>query len=68
MSGTWRLILEASQVQIGSFHLGMPSCMSKCRFVRVRISILTLKIIDGTWGLLEVDLGGQQDTDRQVTL
>ena len=51
--------LEASQVQIGRSHLGMPSCMSKYRFVRVRISILVLKIISGTWRPLEADPGGR---------
>ena len=34
----------------------MPSCMSKYRFVRVRISILMSKIISGNWGPLEADL------------
>ena len=36
----------------------MHSCMSKYRFVRVRISILVLKIISGTWRPLEADPGG----------
>ena len=45
----------------------MPSCMSKYRFVRVRISILTIKIMSGTWRLLEADPGGQPGTDREVT-
>jgi hypothetical protein len=49
MSGTWRLILGASQVQIGRIHLGMPSCMFKYRFVRARISILTSKTISTDW-------------------
>ena len=30
-----------------------PSCMSKYRFVRARISILMSKIISGTWRPLE---------------
>ena len=57
------LILEASQVQIGRSDLDMPSCMPKqigrsdldmpsCmpkyRLVRVRILILTSKIMFGT--------------------
>ena len=42
----------------------MPSFMSKYKFVRVRISILTLKIIDGTRRPLEVDPGDQQNTDE----
>ena len=29
----------------GRLHLGMPPCMSEYRFVRVRISILTSKMI-----------------------
>jgi hypothetical protein len=37
--------------------------MSKYRFFRVRISILTSKIISGTWRLLEADPGGQPGTD-----
>ena len=45
----------------------MPSCMSKYRFVRVRILILTIKMMSGTWRPLEADLGGQPGTDRQVT-
>ena len=42
----------------------MPSCMSKYRFFRVRIPILTSKIISG---LIEADPGGQPGTDREVT-
>ena len=38
----------------------MPSCMSKYRFVRVRISFLKSKIMPGTWRPLEADPGGQQ--------
>ena len=45
----------------------MPSCMSKYRFVRARISILTIKIMSGTWRLLEADPRGQPGTDREVT-
>ena len=45
--GRWRLILEASQVQIQMSYSNMPSCMSKCRFLRVRILIFTSKIISG---------------------
>ena len=37
----------------------MPSCMSKDRFVRIRILILTSKIIDRTWRPLEINPGGQ---------
>ena len=59
--------MEASQVQIGRSPLGMPSCMSKYRFVRVRISILTIKIVSGTWRLLEADPVGQPGTDREVS-
>ena len=59
--------LEASQVQIGRSHLGIPSFMSKYRFFRVSISFLKSKIIDGIWRPLKVYPGGQQDTDRQVS-
>ena len=45
----------------------MPSCMSKHRFVRVRISILKSKVMPGTWRPLEADPGGQPGTDREVT-
>ena len=68
MTGTWRLLLEASQIQIGRSHLGMFTCMFKYRFFRLSISFLKSKIIDRIWSPLEVDPGGQQDTDRQVTL
>ena len=68
MSGTWRLLLKASHVQIGRSQLGMPLSMSKDRFFRVSISFLKPKIIDGIWRPLEVGPGVQQDTDRQVTL
>ena len=61
------MILDASQVHIGKSHLGMPSYMSKYRFVRVRISIHTSKIISGTCRPLEADPGGQPGTDREVT-
>ena len=60
ISGTWRLILEASQVQIGRLHLGMLSCMSKYRFVGVRILILISKVMSGTRRPLEADPGGLQ--------
>ena len=59
--------MEASQEQIERSHLGIPSCMSKYRFLRVRISILTSKIITGTWRPLEADPGGQPGIDREVT-
>jgi hypothetical protein len=43
---SWRP-LEADpggcQLQIKRSNSNMPSCMSKCRFVRVKISILTEK-------------------------
>jgi hypothetical protein len=42
-----RLILEAGQIQIWISNPDMSSCMSKCKFFRVRISILTSKIISG---------------------
>ena len=45
--GRWRLILEARQVQIQMSYSNMPSCMTKCRFLKVRISFLTSKIISG---------------------
>ena len=45
----------------------MHSCMSKYRFVRVRISILVLKIISGIWSPLEADPGGQPGTDLEVS-
>jgi hypothetical protein len=38
----------------------MPSGISKCRFVKVRISILTIKIIFGQLKLLKADHGGRQ--------
>ena len=41
--------------------------MSKYRFIRVRISILTSEIVSGTWMPLEADPGGQPGTDREVT-
>jgi hypothetical protein len=41
--------------------------MSKYRFVRVRISILTSKIISGTWRPLEADHGGRPGKGREVT-
>ena len=44
------MILEAGQVLIGRSNFNMPSCMSKYRFVRVRIPILTSKIM---FGLME---------------
>ena len=44
---TWRLFLEASQVQIWRSNSNIPLCISKYRFVRGRISILTSKIISG---------------------
>ena len=37
----------------------MPSCMSKDKYVRVRISILMSKIISGTFRLLESDPVGE---------
>ena len=40
MSGTWRLIMDASHVshvQIGRLNLDMPSCMYKNRLVMVSI-------------------------------
>ena len=43
-------------------------CMYKYSVVRVSISFLILKIIHGTKRPLDVDPGGQQDTDRQVTI
>ena len=48
------MILEASQVQIWRSNSIIPLCMSKCMFARVRISILTSKIISDH---LEVDGG-----------
>ena len=46
----------------------MPSCISKGRFVRVRISILSSKKIFGHPEAVEADPGGQPDTDIEVTL
>ena len=57
--GCWRLILKASQVQIKRSQFDRPSCMSKYRFDRVRISILTSKTISATWKPLKADPGGQ---------
>jgi hypothetical protein len=45
--GCWRLILEACQIQIGRSHSGMFPCISKYMVVRVRILILSSKIIPG---------------------
>jgi hypothetical protein len=45
LGGHLRLILEAGQVQIWSSNSDMSSCMSNYRFFRVKISILTSKII-----------------------
>ena len=45
--GRWSLILEASQVQLHMSYSNMPSCMTKCRDLKVRISFLTSKIISG---------------------
>ena len=45
----------------------MPSCTSKFRFVRVRISILVLKMIYCTLRPLESDPGGQPGTDLEVS-
>ena len=45
----------------------MHSCMFKYRFVRVRISILVLKIISGTCRSLEADPGSQLSTKRDNT-
>jgi hypothetical protein len=39
------LILETSQVQIWRSQFNIPSCISKNKFVRVRILILISKII-----------------------
>ena len=39
----------------------MPSCISKYRFARVRISFLASNIVDGAWKPLQVDPRGQQD-------
>ena len=61
-----QLILDASQVQIGRSHLGMPSCKSKYGFVRVRILIPTSKMIYSTWRPLYTDPGDQQGTDRKI--
>ena len=47
--------LEDSQVQIGKSYLGIPSRLSKYRFVGVRISILTSKIISGPQRPLKAD-------------
>ena len=41
--------------------------MSKYRFVGVRISILTSKIMSGTRRPLEVYPGGHPGTEREVT-
>ena len=53
-----QLILDASQVQIGRSHLGMPSFMSRYGFVRVRILIPTSKIIYS--GMLILEAGRVQ--------
>ena len=53
--------MEASQVQIG-----MPSCLSKYMFVRVRISIFISKIISGIERTLEPDPGSQPISGKEV--
>ena len=45
----------------------MLSCMSKYRFVRVKISILVSKLIYCIWRPLEADPGGQPGTDFEIT-
>ena len=44
MFGAWRPLeaVEVGQVQIGRSYFGIPSCMSKYRFVRVRSSFFLL--------------------------
>ena len=68
LGGHQRLILEAGQVQIQRSKSDMSSCMSKFRFFRVRISILTSKIISGTWRPLEADPGSWPGTDMEIKL
>ena len=59
ISGTWRP-LEADPGGQPCTDLevlrNMPSCMSKYRFVRVRIPILMSNIIAGNWRPLEADM------------
>ena len=62
--GTWRLILEAGQIQVYRSHSNIPSCMSKCRFSMIRISILTSKQYMTTWRLLVSDPGGWSAPSR----
>ena len=59
--------MEAGQEKVERSRLGMPSCLSKYRCFRVRISILTMKMISGTWRPLEDDPGCQPGTYREVT-
>ena len=62
--GTWRLILEAGQIQVYRSHSNIPSCMSKCRFSMIRISILTSNQYITTWRLLVSDPGGWSAPSR----
>ena len=66
ISGIWRPLEADPGGQPGTdleVTHNMHSCMSKYRFVGVRISILVLKIISGTWRPLESDPGCKAGTD-----
>ena len=71
MFGNWRLLEADPGGQPGTdreLHLTMPSFMSKYRFVRVRISILTPKMISTHWKPLKSDPGGQLPDDQILNL
>ena len=64
--GRWRLISEASQVQIWRSH---TICLHVCLDIGLLvsgISTLVSKIIYCTWRLLEADPRGQPGTDLEV--
>ena len=70
ISGTWRPLEADHGGQLCTDledSCNIPSCMSKCRFVRVRILICMSKIISGTWKLLEADPRGLPGTDLEVS-
>ena len=53
-------------MQIGRSYLGVPSCMTKYRYVRIKIH--KSKIMSGTWMPLEaVEVGQIPATNREVT-
>ena len=51
-------------MQIGRSYLGVPSCMTKYRYIMVRIKIHKSKIMSGTWMPLEAVEVGQVHKGR----